>query len=214
VPPQDSVGREPTPIFAPNEFLFRQVPNTHIEDNGEVSFFAIQTNTKFSDIPSRCTSVVRSAFTASFLDAIHPNCAGGKDLSATHSVRHVRVADLPRGLRIVPEQQGDNVRWNMYPHHVPLPLCYAHSTICCCNQDAPGMCAEPPPSVRAEFRRWFAANLRPSEGVPLEAATVEAVPLAIADDPLPATAVTPGKERPLPLRVMHFCKAFLQKLIG
>jgi hypothetical protein len=213
VPPQDSAGREPTPIFAPNEFLFRQVPNTHIEE-GEVNFLAIRADTKFSDNPTRCTSVVRSAFTTSFLDAIHPNCAGGNDLSATHSIRHVRVADLPHGLRIVPEQQGDNVRWNMYPHHDPLPLCYAHSTICCCNQDAPSTCIAPPPSVRDEFRRWFAANLKPSEGAPLEAAQVEAIPLPIAHDPLPASDLPHAKKRPWPLRVMRFCKAFLQKLIG
>jgi hypothetical protein len=102
----------------------------------------------------------------------------------------------------------------MYPHHDPLPLCYAHSTICCCNQDAPaGTCAEPPPSVRDEFRRWFAANLKPSEGAPLEAAPMEAIPLPIAHDPLPAPAF-PAKKLPLPLRLMRFCQAFLQKLIG
>jgi hypothetical protein len=212
VPPQDSAGRESTPIFAPNEFLFRQIPNTHIEE-GEVNFLAIRADTKFSDNPARCTSVVRSAFTASFLDAIHPNCAGGKDLSATHSIRHVRVADLPTGLRIIPEQQGDNVRWRVYPHHDPLPLCYAHSTICCCNQDAPGICAEPPSSVRDEFRRWFAANLKPSEGVPLETAPMEAVLLVPTEIVPTATAFAPAKKRPLPLRVMRFCKAFLQKLI-
>jgi hypothetical protein len=194
------------PLFAPNELLFRQVPNTHIEE-GEVSFFAIRGNTKFSVNPSACTSVVRSAYTTSFHDAIHPNCADGKDLSATHSVRHVRVADLPKGLRILPIQQGDALRWDIFPHHEPLPLCYAHSTICCCNQNAPDVCVAPPPTVRDEFRRWFAANLVPSEDTP-----IEAIPLPVADVPSHGLPASPGKLRALCIRVSRFCKSFLEKL--
>jgi hypothetical protein len=194
------------PFFGPNELLFRQVPNTHIEE-GEVNFLAIRANTKFSGNPAACTSVVRSAYTESFRDAIHPNCANGKDLSETHSVLHVRVADLPKGLRILPLQQGDALSWDMYPHHEPLPLCYAHSTICCCNQDAPDACVTPPSSVRDEFRRWFAANLVPSEDTPNET-----IPLPVADVPTHGLPASPGKLRALCIRVSRFYKSFLEKL--
>ena len=162
MPPQALDGRQPVSQFAPDELLFRQVPNTHIED-GEVSFFAIRSDTKFSIDPAACTSVVRSAYTQTFRDAIHPNCAGGKNLEGTHSIRHVRVSDLPKGLSVIPMMADDMRRWNMYPHHAPLDLCYAHSTICCCDQAEPDACVVPPSSVRDEFRRWFAANLIPSD---------------------------------------------------
>lgn len=192
------------PTFVPTELLFRQVPNTHIEE-GEVSFFAIRKETKFSDDPAQCTSVVRSVFTATFLDAIHPNCAGNKVLSATHSIRHVQVANLPKGMKIHPEQQGDGRRWDMFPHHEPLPLCYAHSTICCCNQDAPGVSVCPPPSVRDDFRHWFAENLVPSD------ALVDAS-LFVAADSIPGTTRSASKIRVCYERLSRLCKFFLAKL--
>lgn len=154
--PQESAGKDRVPFLAPDELLFRQVPNSHVED-GEVSIFAIQS--KFDTDPKKCISVVRSRYTNSPFDAMHPNCAGGKDLSQTHIIMYVQVGDLPKGLAIKPVPVGRVFRWDTYPHHDPLPLCYAHSTICCCNQDEPDRPVRPPQSVRTQFREWFAENL-------------------------------------------------------
>lgn len=160
--PQAAEGRSENPTFAPEELLFRRVPYSHIED-GEVNALAIASETKFDPDPKKCTSVLRSAYTESFLDALHTDCAAGKDLSKTHTVMHVTVSDLPKGLEIDPPQKDSRLRWDMYADHNPLPLCYAHSTICCCNEKEPGKAVLPPPSVRKQFREWFAAELRPSK---------------------------------------------------
>jgi hypothetical protein len=158
VPPQDSAGKQPERVFAPNELLFRQVPHTHVEE-GEVSPAAIKGETKFSEDPKDCTSVVRSGFAESYHDCLHPNCADDKDLSQTHTIWQVPVAELPHGLMIQPPPAGPVRQWDIYPHHDPRPLCYAHSTICCCAQDQPGRPIEPPKTVRNQFRAWFAETL-------------------------------------------------------
>jgi hypothetical protein len=105
VSPQAAEGRSENPTFAPEELLFRRVPYSHIED-GEVNALAIASETKFDPDPKKCTSVLRSAYTESFLDALRTDCAAGKDLSKTHTVMHVTVSDLPKGLEIDPPQKG------------------------------------------------------------------------------------------------------------
>lgn len=160
--PQSAEGRGAIPAFAPEELLFRRVPYSHIEE-GEVNALAIASETKFDPDPKKCTSVLRSAYTELPLDALHPDCAGGDDLSKTHTIRYVTVGELPKGLKIDPPPPDSALRWDTYAHHDPLPQCFAHSTICCCNQNEPGKAVEPPRSVRKQFREWFAAELKPSE---------------------------------------------------
>jgi hypothetical protein len=212
VAPQASTGKERVPEFGADELLFRQVPNTHIEE-GEVNLLAIRSLTKVTADADACTSVVRSAFTESFLDAIHPNCADGKDLSQTHSIRFVRVADLPKGLTILPMPAGPVVlRWDMFPYHAPLPLCYAHSTICSCSQTEPGVAVTPPSSVREEFRRWFAVNLEPIEALAKQA--VPAAPALGSIVPLPDATNSQSRMRTLCGAISRFCKSLLARLKG
>jgi len=118
---------------------------------------------KLDPDPQKCGSAVRSAYADSFADAIHPNCSGDKDLSNTHKIMHVSVSELPQGLEIDPPTGEDRIRWDIFPHHDPIPACFAHSTICCCTQDAPRVAVTPPKSVRKQFREQFAAALKPSD---------------------------------------------------
>lgn len=158
MPPQDIEGRAADQDFAPEEQLFHRVPNTHIE-NGEINLLAISSELKFDEDPPNNSSFVRSKYAESYLDCLHPNCADTKDLSATHSIWHLVVGQLLKGQGIVPPTPEPILKWDLYPHHDPLPGCYAHSTLCSCRDDQQFVAVNPPKSVRKEFRRWIAENL-------------------------------------------------------
>jgi len=158
VPPQESGARGAVAFTDPEELLLRRVAKSHIED-GEVSLLAISRETSFHVDPQRCSSVLRSAFLESRFDAVRPNCAGGVDLAGSHTVMHVRVGSLPRGLQIRPLPPDSHERWDIYPHHDPQPLCYAHSTLCCSRQEHPNIAVVPPKSVRDQFREWLTEEL-------------------------------------------------------
>lgn len=159
--PQHTSGRVADQNFGPQELLFRRIPNSHIED-GEISILAISCELRFQEAPPKCTSVVRSGYASSHLDCLHPDCADRRNLSATHSIWHLRVCDLPTDVMIDPLPPEPTPHWGLYPHHDPLPSCYAHSTICSDMKGQPKIAVCPPKSVRNAFRKWIAENLTAS----------------------------------------------------
>jgi hypothetical protein len=159
--PQKTDGKLADQIFDADERLFRRVPISHIED-GELSLLAIRNGLKFETNPPKCTSVVRSKYCAHFSDALHPNCAEDKECPNT-TVYFLRVGDLAKGIRIEPPEKVSTGSWDLFPYHDPRPKCYAHSTICSCEQTAPRVPVKPPPSVRDQFREWLRQNLQPCE---------------------------------------------------
>jgi hypothetical protein len=163
VPPQHADGNPADQTFTSDELLFRRVPLSHIEE-GELSLLAIRDGLKFEKDPPDCSSVLRSKYCLTFLDALHPDCAR-KDCSTTHAVFFLRVGELVKGVAITPPERVPTRRWDLYPHHNPHPTCYAHSTICSCEQSTQGVPVKPPPSVRDEFRRWLRDNLQPCENL-------------------------------------------------
>jgi hypothetical protein len=106
VPPQRTDGRIADQTFAADEFLFRRVPNSHIEE-GELSLLAIRNGFKFEKNPPDCSSVVRSKYCAHFSDALHPDCAENKECPDT-TVYFLRVGDLAKGIK--PKEAGICIR--------------------------------------------------------------------------------------------------------
>ena len=163
MPPQHTDGNPADQTFSPDELLFRRVPLSHIEE-GELSLLAIRNELKFEKDPPECSSMLRSKYCLTFLDALHPDCAR-EDCSTTHVVYFLRVGELVRGVVILPPEKVPTRSWDLYPYHDPLPTCYAHSTICSCEQSAQGVPVKPPQSVRDQFRRWLRDNLHPCENL-------------------------------------------------
>jgi len=161
VPPQHTDGRIADQNFAADELLFRRVPNSHIED-GELNLLAISAGLQFEKDPPKCSSALRSKYCAHFSDALHPDCADDNECPKT-TVYFVRVSGLAKGMMISPPEKVSTGSWDLYPHHDPLPKCYAHSTICSCEQGAPHVPVKPPKSVREQFRKWLSENLQPCD---------------------------------------------------
>lgn len=157
--PQHSDGRLADQNFDTDELLFRRVPNSHIEE-GELNLLAIPKDFKFKKNPPECTSALRSKYCGHFSDALHVDCAE-KDSSDTHRVFFLRVAELAKGIIVEPPEPHPARKWDLYPYHDPYPNCFAHTTICSCEQGAPQQPVEPPPSVRGQFREWIWKNLQP-----------------------------------------------------
>ena len=171
MPPLHSEGRIADQIFAADELLFRRVPISHIE-NGELNLLAIGNGFKFEKSPPACTSVVRGKYCGHFSDALHPDCADDKECPDT-TVYFLRAGNLAKGIMIKPREKSPTRSWDLYPHHSPLPKCYAHSTICSCEQSAPNVPVKPPQSVRDQFREWLWENLQPCE-LPQASAAIKA----------------------------------------
>jgi len=160
VPPQHTDGRIADQNFAADELLFRRVPNSHIEE-GELNLLAIRNGFKFEKNPPDCSSAVRSKYCAHFSDALHRDCAEEECPNTT--VYFLRVGDLAKGMMIKPTEKVPTGRWDLYPYHDPMPRCYAHSTICSCEQSALNVPVRPPTSVRDQFREWLWENLQSCE---------------------------------------------------
>jgi hypothetical protein len=161
VPPQHTDGRIADQTFGADELLFRRVPNSHIEE-GELNLLAIGNGFTFEKTPPNCSSAVRSKYCAHFSDALHPDCAEDRECPNT-KVYFLRVGHLAKGMMIKPTEKVPTGRWDLYPYHDPLPRCFAHSTICSCEQGAPNLPVRPPPSVRGQFRTWLSENLQSCE---------------------------------------------------
>jgi hypothetical protein len=158
VHPQHTDGRTADQTFAADELLFRRVPISHIED-GELSLLAIGNGLQFEKDPPKCSSVVRGKYCGHFSDALHPDCAEDKPCPNT-TVYFLRVGNLAKGMMIDPPEKVRTRSWDLYPHHDPLTRCYAHSTICSCEQREPNVPVKPPKSVREQFRKWLSENLQ------------------------------------------------------
>lgn len=161
MPPLHTDGRFADQAFAADELLFRRVPISHIEE-GELNLLAISNGLKFEKEPPECASVVRGKYCAHFSDALHPDCAEDKECPDT-TVYFLIVGNLPKGMMIKPPEKVPTRSWDLYPYHNPLPKCYAHTTICSCEQSAPSVPVKPPQSVREQFREWLRENLQPCE---------------------------------------------------
>lgn len=144
--------------FDADELLYRRVPLTHIEE-GEVNVLAIRNGFKFDKDPPACSSVVRSKYCVHFSDVLHIDCA--ENLEQLNSAAYfLRVGDLAKGMKINPPEKVPTKSWDLFPHHNPLPKCYAHSTICSCEAPTPNVPVKPPASVRDQFRTWLSENLQ------------------------------------------------------
>jgi hypothetical protein len=110
-------GQSAVDTFDPDEFLYRRYSVVHFVD-GHVLPQAIS-------FPK--PSFNRSRFSRPE-DALHIDCCGGKQLSPGWGVLESRAANLR-----VSAELGDRRRFTMYPKHVPLPTCYAHSELWCAS---------------------------------------------------------------------------------
>jgi hypothetical protein len=143
-----------THAFAADELLYRRVlPSEELEE-GEIDptrFNSLSFKKELDGAPS----VLRSQFAAPE-DALHPNCAGEKNVSE-QKVYSIRVDELPA---IIKSQDGKE--YTVYPVHRPLPSCGAHSVIgSCIVEDLTKTYAIPSQTARNDLRVKLAARMRP-----------------------------------------------------
>jgi hypothetical protein len=141
--------------FQADELLFRRVlPSEELEE-GEIDptrFNSISFKKELDGAPS----VLRSQF-ASPEDALHPGCAGNKDVSQ-QKVYFIRVDELPIAIK-----SQDGKEFNVYPLHRPLPTCGAHSVIgCCISGDSTKTYTVPSQTAKNDLRVKLAAKMRPA----------------------------------------------------
>lgn len=141
--------------FVADELLYRRIlPSEELED-GEIDptrFNSLSFKKELDGAPS----VLRSQF-ASPEDALHPDCAGNKNVSQQR-VYSIRVDELPE---IIKSQDGK--QYSVYPVHRPLPTCGAHSVIgSCMGGDLTKTYAVPSQTARNDLRVKLAAKMRPS----------------------------------------------------
>jgi len=77
-------------------------------------------------------------------DVLHVDCCNGKELSGWGVVESA-VADL-----CISRESGDKQKLTLYPKHVPLPTCYAHSELWCQSETSNDV--KPSQSVKEKFR--------------------------------------------------------------
>ena len=139
--------------FRPDEQLYRRVlPQEELSD-GEIDptrFNSISFKKEVESAPS----VLRGAF-ATPEDAVHPDCADQKDVSHQF-VYSTSVSSLPKLIR-----SGDGKEFEIFPKHLPLPTCGAHSVVSCCRAgDDTKKYERPSPSARYDLRVKLAANMK------------------------------------------------------
>jgi hypothetical protein len=142
-----------TRAFAADELLYRRVlPSEELEE-GEIDptrFNSLSFKKELDGAPS----VLRSQF-ASPQDALHPDCAGPKDVSQQR-VYSIRVDELPGVIK-----SRDGKEYNVYPLHRPLPTCGAHSVIgSCMAGDLTKTYAVPSQTARNDLRVKLAAGMK------------------------------------------------------
>lgn len=146
---------DPSRAFAADELLYRRIPSHEEIVSGEIDptrFNSISFNKEVDGAPS----VLRSQF-ASPMDALHPECAGGKDVSQQR-VYYIRVDELPP---VVISQDGKE--FSVYPLHRPLPTCGAHSVIgSCMAGDLTRTYKVPSRTALNDLRVKLAVRMRPA----------------------------------------------------
>jgi hypothetical protein len=144
LPPQHALERVEVSRFQDGESLYRRYLASHFQD-GELDPSAI----RFDEPPS----FLRSAFSLPE-DAIHPDCADGKDVS-NYGVLKMQASEAQHQ-----EKARNGSAFDFTPVHRPLPSCYAHSEIhCSCAANLEGKYSEPPKDVRKAFRLRIARAL-------------------------------------------------------
>ena len=139
--------------FHSSERLFRRVPADCIVGNGEIEPSCIDCS--FGRTVDGAPSVIRSKYAAA-RDALHPNCADGKDVSSL-LIYYLEAGELPKDCL-----DGTGNAYEFYPYHDPLEHCYAHSVIACRRAGNPEeLYRQPTRPVKNDFRAKFAAALKP-----------------------------------------------------
>jgi len=138
--------------FTADEPLYRRIMESELTD-GEIDpsrFNSVSFDKEVSGAPS----VLRGMF-ATPLDALHPDCADGKDVSQ-HIVYFILVRNLPT---VITSAEGKS--FEFYPLHKPTPRCGAHSVIASCLfGDQSKVYAKPSRSVRNALRVKLATQLQ------------------------------------------------------
>jgi len=139
--------------FSDEELLYRRVSTSELT-GGELDPSRLNSISFDKEIDG-APSVLRGRF-SSPLDAIHVDCAGGKDKSDC-LVYFMAVGEIPGPLR-----SGDG-RDLVFPIvHRPLPRCGAHSVIGCCEEGNPEKTyVVPSRKVRNDLRAKLATRLLP-----------------------------------------------------
>ena len=139
--------------FRPEEPLYRRILASELT-NGEIGPNSLN-SVSFDKNVSGAPSVLRGAF-ARPIDALHSDCAGGKNVS-NHLVFFILVRDLPS-----PIQTPEGNAFEFYPLHKPLPTCGAHSVIASCSAGDPARAyAKPSRPARNDLRAKLAVLLQP-----------------------------------------------------
>lgn len=145
---------DPSRAFLADELLYRRVPPTEEIEEGEIDPTRFN-SISFSGGLDGAPSVLRSGF-ATPLDALHPDCAGGKDVSQQR-VYFIRVDDLPQ---IIVSKDGK--QYGVYPSHRPQPTCGAHSVIgTCMAGDSNRTFTIPSKTARNDLRVKLAVRMKP-----------------------------------------------------
>jgi hypothetical protein len=130
--------------FEPDERLFRRFPPSELVDR-EITPASLN-SMSFDVLEPGAPSVIRERF-GTACDALHADCAGGKDVS-NFLVFSIKVREVPKGI-----QSGDGRVFDFFPRHSPMPKCGAHSVISCCSADDPSMTyVVPSKSARQKLR--------------------------------------------------------------
>lgn len=141
--------------FVADELLYRRVLPSEELNEGEIDPTRFNSLSFKNDLDG-APSVLRSQF-ASPEDALHPDCAGDKDVSH-QKVYSIRVDELPATIK-----SQDGKEYSVYPAHRPLPTCGAHSVIGSCDAgDLTRTYAVPSKTARNDLRVKLATRMRPT----------------------------------------------------
>jgi hypothetical protein len=139
--------------FAPEEALYRRVLPSEELDDGEIDPTRLNSVSFKKEVQS-APSVLRGKY-ATPEDVLHKDCADQKDVTG-QLVYFVSVSDLP------PEIHSDDGNAScVFPLHLPVPSCGAHSVISCCRKgDETRTYEKPSKSARYDLRVKLAAKMR------------------------------------------------------
>lgn len=152
MPPEKRRQLSADQTFDPAEMFYRRLPPECLSPLGEV--VPSQIRCSFGKIIKKSPSVVRSKY-ASVEDVLHPDCAGGADVSS-HYIFFITTAELPINV-----DSGNKELYDFYPFHDPEDSCFAHTLIACKKTQSPaGSYDEPTPAVRNVLKAQFVSAFK------------------------------------------------------
>jgi len=145
--------RQPDQVFDADEKLYRRVSPNCLGPQGELQASGV----RFENDIKKSPSVVRSKYGSS-TDAVHRDCANGRDVSK-YSVFYLIVGELLKQV----ESKEDKQLYDFYPAHTPEDDCFAHTVIACRKHDGPLDAYDMPSKdvinkLKAQFVAAFAKN--------------------------------------------------------